>query len=66
MTRLEAQPPRRVEPRMTPADHAAEMRARAEDATDETARAYWLWLAAEWDKTAFRHRFLPPRSWSDE
>jgi hypothetical protein len=58
--------PHRLEARLTPAEHAAEMRARADDATDEAARAYWLWLATEWDKTADRHRYRLPRSWADE
>jgi hypothetical protein len=42
------------------------MRARADDALDETARAYWLWLADEWDKTADRDHYRLPRSWADE
>lgn len=58
---------RHAEVRLTPTDYAAEMRARADDAADETARAYWLWLAAEWDRTADRdRRQLPPRYWGDE
>jgi hypothetical protein len=61
------QPPRRAEARPTPADYAAELRGRADDAVDGAARAYWLWLAAEWDKTADRDRYrLPSRSWSEE
>lgn len=59
--------PQRAEARLTPADYAAELRARADDTVDEAARTYWLWLAAEWDKTADRDRYrLPSRSWSDE
>jgi hypothetical protein len=42
------------------------MRARADDAADEAVRAYWLWLATEWDKTADRARTRPPRAWGDE
>ena len=54
--------------RPTPADHAAEMRGRAFYATDPVARAYWLWLAEEWQKTADRDRLWPPppRSWAAE
>jgi hypothetical protein len=67
MTHLQPSQPPRAEARLTPAEHAAEMRARADDAADDTARAYWLWLADEWDKTMDRQRRRPPpRSWADE
>lgn len=57
----------RTLPLATPTDRAAEMRARADDAVDKTTRAYWLWLAEEWDKTADRdRRRWAPRSWSEE
>ena len=67
MTHLQpGQGPRR-EARMTPTERAADMRGRADEAATEAARAYWLWLALEWDKTAQRERrWSPPRSWSDE
>lgn len=66
MTHLQPSPrPERLEARLTPREHAAEMRARAD--SDLAARAYWLWLADEWEKTADRQRLRPPpRSWADE
>lgn len=45
--------PHRVNPPITPTAQAADARLKAASA-EGPQRAYWLWLAGEWDKTAAR------------
>jgi hypothetical protein len=45
---------------LTPAEHAADLRRRAERATRLVDRNHLLWLAVEWEKAAERERLARP------